>query len=1031
VCNGDGSDTEVCHDDTDCKCLIDAATYNTKLGTDPTNEDNIGYIERDGEDGYTDESELVRIGTWIGANVTVHLTCNDCKCVKNGSSFELECQDSTCKDCEWNTWSDWSDCSVDCGTGIQTRDRTFTPGDPESKHCEGGCKEIQICHDDPCSVDGDWSAWNTWSNCSRTCGGGIQLRQRQCNNPEPAFGGYNCDGTPTEYQPCNDDRCTREECDSSEEITFFNYEDKITLTATIGPFNGKVKNAVENALADSSGIYKAAVETGTRADYKVNFIEEQTVTDLEFATMITSRLEVLMYGAGDILLYNKTITNLNTAVKAWTNFMDDSFDAVPGVTRIEMLFDECGDTYCIRMKELKITIAGGCTEILECASNKRYQNCTDYQTRSPAIACVGMGDEAVFVEPDTCRPSCQCEDGLTENDQGICVSPEECSCLKPDGNMVPFTYIGLPEPNSQDCQTCECLNGTYTCEDTEGCDRDCGWSPWSEWSGCSAVCGDGLEFRTRDAGFPTRLNGGQDCQGKVTESRQCNENVCQECYDPDNPDVAIPIGVPVKNDECTITYCDCTHTMVTLPKVDSRVDGAYDDWAEWSECNVDCGAGTRYRSRTCQHPKCGGDLCDGDTDQYEECIRPECTTPTTPFTAPECRENETYAFDATCEETCDEFTEDETCSGRDLITEECICKDNYYRNPEGECVEWNECNKCVDENGVVRSGQWYPNEDDTCFYHYCEGGQIKDVNGTLKCLQEFNYCLGGKMVEPTGDSCCACDTDNGFQTDDKCEQKSKTETLQVELSDGTICATEQPVNVSFCEGRCDSEQQGDIWLVEAEDETRNVLQSRVSVCKCCTGKGELKTFDVECNDAANTQRKIRVKHMTTCACNKCEEGEEEEGKEEYSNKTVSYETYSTDTRFYTIESSLHRGDKSNDQALAGSSSAYRPDDDVENPFWEISFHGKFIPSRLRMEYYNTDVLSVKLYNADGVLVSIDDGQSVVDAWETYDESISISYTSKIRIDFENQNRNSKLRKLIIEGQSVEIVSDLGFAGAAP
>ena len=60
-------------------------------------------------------------------------------------------------------------------------------------------------------VDGKWSDWNDWKDCTITCGGGSQIRTRVCDNPEPAFGGKICgedDGT-LPYQPrmCNEDAC--------------------------------------------------------------------------------------------------------------------------------------------------------------------------------------------------------------------------------------------------------------------------------------------------------------------------------------------------------------------------------------------------------------------------------------------------------------------------------------------------------------------------------------------------------------------------------------------------------------------------------------------------------------------------------------------------------------------------------------------------------------------------------------------------------------------------------------------------------
>ena len=51
-------------------------------------------------------------------------------------------------------------------------------------------------------VNGAWGEWSVYSNCTKTCGNGIQTRSRECNNPSPAYGGLSCSGPESQEQRC-------------------------------------------------------------------------------------------------------------------------------------------------------------------------------------------------------------------------------------------------------------------------------------------------------------------------------------------------------------------------------------------------------------------------------------------------------------------------------------------------------------------------------------------------------------------------------------------------------------------------------------------------------------------------------------------------------------------------------------------------------------------------------------------------------------------------------------------------------------
>ncbi|XP_059195451.1 adhesion G protein-coupled receptor B1 isoform X7 [Centropristis striata] len=55
-------------------------------------------------------------------------------------------------------------------------------------------------------INGGWSAWGQWAQCSSECGGGIQTRVRSCQSPPEES--YLCEGVVEEGRPCNAQPCT-------------------------------------------------------------------------------------------------------------------------------------------------------------------------------------------------------------------------------------------------------------------------------------------------------------------------------------------------------------------------------------------------------------------------------------------------------------------------------------------------------------------------------------------------------------------------------------------------------------------------------------------------------------------------------------------------------------------------------------------------------------------------------------------------------------------------------------------------------
>lgn len=98
--------------------------------------------------------------------------------------------------------------------------------------------------------------------------------------------------------------------------------------------------------------------------------------------------------------------------------------------------------------------------------------------------------------------------------------------------------------------------------------RECDTDAWSEWSMCSATCGEGTQFRSR---IYINEDDHEKCNRKLIEYKPCEAfmHTCPEG------------GYLDENDPA----CELT------------------PWSAWSSCSAACGTGTKTRSRKYTDPE--------------------------------------------------------------------------------------------------------------------------------------------------------------------------------------------------------------------------------------------------------------------------------------------------------------------------------------------------------------------------------------------------------------------------------------------
>ncbi|KAJ7322393.1 hypothetical protein JRQ81_018680, partial [Phrynocephalus forsythii] len=670
---------------------------------------------------------------------TIYQPCQNCTCVAG----QMQCRvDPSCRlDGGWSTWEPWSPCTQSCGEGSQLRFRGCSNPAPQNggRGCLGSKEQQRPCRNPDCPEEEPWGPWSTWAACSVSCGGGEQVRHRQCRHQQ------DCQGLPVQSKTCNTQvclevgcpagrlyreclkeegcpyscahlthrmECFSESCEEGCHCPVGTYQHEGAASSQIGNPDGAPFISPTKASRLTRKLRKVEIRpfaSTSRGDAQQLPSASGSLFCLSVSVSVAQECPCILTEEALKMLQNRSVADPSgslAVLTAWGQRLSPGEEVAPNTT----VYSACSNCSCVHGQLACVfslcPVDGGFTPwspwspcSLTCGglgNMTRSRDCTNPTPANGGKECAGPRVDSKYCQALDChavaQPTKEPISGIPgyEDDHFTPWSPwTPCSktCSDPALPAIKTRMRFCPEGanctgdpfQEQECNLPQCT-GAGPCQGEACRALNCTWHPWSPWSECSRRCGVGQQRRLRTYSPPGE--GGHWCQDILTgntERRFCNLQAC-------------------------------------------KVDGAWSQWSPWSWCDRLCGGGRSSRSRTCTSPppKNGGRHCPGEKYHVRVCNPQPCAKDGCPpgMHLSDCAN--------ACPSHCWHLQEGLQCQDGEACEPGCRCP-NGTLEQDGACASPSDC-ECTDAQGH----SWAPGSlrEDDCNNCTCAEGRLLCTNQT-------------------------------------------------------------------------------------------------------------------------------------------------------------------------------------------------------------------------------------------------------------------------------------------------------------